>query len=81
MTVQVTTAIPAQRRAGPDTLSVFEQGLVGGVPPLHATRPTLTGAKAVCGAGAITVRVPGRFSPDALPACPVCSAHLNPVTA
>ena len=49
-----------------------EVGRVEGDPLLHAVRPGIGGAVARCGAGAIAVRVPGRFDPDLEGTCPVC---------
>lgn len=42
-------------------------------PMLHAARKTLSGTKAVCGAGPVAVKG-GRFDPDAAGSCPDCIA-------
>ncbi len=42
---------------------------------VHAVRPGLAGPTALCGAGKVVQRLPGRFDPAADDACPACVAQ------
>ncbi|MDT7570755.1 MAG: hypothetical protein QOE05_929 [Actinomycetota bacterium] len=64
-------AKPVRQQDG--ALTAAEAGTVGSSPLVHAVGKTLSGAKARCGAGAITGQVMGRFVPDAAGSCPDCS--------
>lgn len=54
-----------------------EIGLVEGDERRHAVKPTVNGRRAVCGAGAITAQVPGRFDAGDPGACPACAEVLT----
>lgn len=49
-----------------------EAGFVAGDDRVHATQKRISGSVAVCGAGAITQPVPGRFDSDDERACAAC---------
>lgn len=51
-----------------------ETGSVGAGADVHAVQRTLNGPRAVCGAGPITARVPGRFDPAHGRSCGACTA-------
>jgi hypothetical protein len=54
--------------------TVLESGTVDPADTLvHAVRRRLTGAAALCGAGAIEKMLAGRFDPEATEACPECA--------
>ncbi len=57
--------------------STAEVGRVDGEALLHAVRPGISGPSAVCGAGRITGRVPGRFDPGGDGVCPACAAQAT----
>ena len=67
----VASAARHQSRTGP--LTSAEAGVVSGSATLHAVRKTLSGAKALCGAGAVTITA-ARFDPTAVSACSECTA-------
>ena len=54
--------------------TVLESGYVGSDDEVvHAVRRRLSGATALCGAGAVAKMLPGRFDPDAADACAACA--------
>jgi hypothetical protein len=54
--------------------TVLETGCVGSDDRLvHAVRRRLSGAAALCGAGAIEKMLPGRFDPESPDSCPACA--------
>ena len=53
--------------------TVLESGCVASDQLVHAVRRRLTGATALCGAGAIERMLAGRFDPESADACPACA--------
>lgn len=53
--------------------TAYEMGLVEGTEVVHAVKATVAGQVALCGAGRIIIRKPGRFNPDSPDACPHCA--------
>ncbi len=60
-------------------MSAFESGYAAADPRVHASRPTVSGRQAVCGAGRIVAPSAGRFDPAERDACPACGAALTAV--
>jgi hypothetical protein len=58
------TAVPFERGVGHDGL-------------IHATRKTLNGMSAICGAGQIGTHLTGRFDPSEPSACQDCVSAVN----
>jgi hypothetical protein len=69
--------IPQQRDGCIDLTSVpFERG-IGHDGLVHATRKTLSGMTAICGAGRIGTHLTGRFDPTESNACQDCVSAVN----
>src|SRR4051812_27875458 len=58
--------------ARPWVSTTYEQGTVAPHPVVHAAVRSVAGYKALCGAGRISMLVPGRFSLAQDNACPQC---------
>ena len=56
----------------------FERGTVYGDAMVHAIKPSLYASRALCGAGLIAGRIPGRFEPGADGSCPECAQSTAP---
>jgi hypothetical protein len=54
-----------------------ETGLVSGDPAVHAVQKRINGNVALCGAGAISQPMAGRFDSDAAQSCAVCCGQVS----
>ena len=59
----------------------YEAGYVSADEQLHAAKQHIDGTSALCGAGRIVQKVPGRFDSDDPQACPGCVAAAEPAPA
>jgi hypothetical protein len=62
---------------GSDVASRWQAGYVEGDSTVHGVRPTISGYRAWCGAGAIDVLETRRFDPAERGVCPTCVRLLQ----